>query len=365
MKKLTSIIAIATSIAATDVVDAQSVQQKYQQNPWTLVYEGAITENVKGKVNIHPVTYKLNGIDIAANVYTPANYDASKKYPAVVVAHPNGGIKEQTAGLYAQRLAEAGYITIAADASYQGASGGEPHHTDKPQYRTEDIHGMADFISQYPGVDANRLGALGICGGGGYTLKAAQSDKRLKAIATLSMFNSGEVRRNGFQNSQLNTVQERLKQASDARAQEAADGKVKENERIETGGKPLYSGVASITDEEIAKTSTDLYREGYEYYYRTHTHPNSTFLYTTSSLMDLMTWDATDQIELINQPLLMMAGSKADTKYMTDEAITKATGTKNKELFVIDGATHIQTYWKPEYTSQAVSKLKEFFGKNL
>src|SRR5690606_23778343 len=119
--------------------------QKAEENPFSLVYDGAIIENVKGKVNIYPVTYKLNGIDIAANVYTPANYDASKKYPAITIAHPNGGIKEQTAGLYAQKLAEAGYITITADASYQGASGGEPRHTDKPQFRTEDIHGMADF----------------------------------------------------------------------------------------------------------------------------------------------------------------------------------------------------------------------------
>ena len=278
---------------------------------------------------------------------------------------PNGGIKEQTAGLYAQRLAEAGYITIAADASYQGASGGEPRHTDKPQFRTEDIHGMADFISQFPGVDADRLGALGICGGGGYTLKAVQSDKRFKAVATLSMFNSGEVRRNGFMNSQLGTIQKRLKQASDARGQEVVNGNIPENKRIETGGKPIYSGVASITDEEIAKTSTDLYREGYQYYYRTHAHPNSTFLYTTSSLMDLMAWDATDQIELINQPLLMMAGSKADTKYMTDEAFAKATNAKNKELFLIDGATHIQTYWKPEYVEQAVNKLVSFYQNNL
>lgn len=353
MRTTTYIIAFTLSITAINMSTAQTTVLRYQSNPWTLVYEGAISENEKGKVNIHPVTYKLNGIDIAANVYTPVGYDSSKEIPAIVVAHPNGGIKEQTAGLYAQRLAEEGFITIAADAAYQGASGGEPRHTDKPQFRTEDVHGMADFISRYPGVDPDRIGAFGICGGGGYTLKAAQSDKRLKAVATLSMFNSGEVRRNGFQNCDVNTIQERLEQASDARAQEAA------------GGKILYSGVASITDEGIAKIKTDLYREGYVYYYRTNAHPNSTFLYTTSSLMDLMTWDATDGIELINQPLLMMAGSKADTKYMTDEAFGKAIHAKNKELFLIEGATHIQTYWKPEYVSQAVDKLVRFYQSNL
>ena len=98
-----------------------SSAQDKSKNPYGLVYSDAITENVKGQVNIHPVTYKLNGNDIAANVYTPANFDNTKKYPTLVIAHPNGGVKEQTAGLYAQRLAEEGFITIAADASYQGS----------------------------------------------------------------------------------------------------------------------------------------------------------------------------------------------------------------------------------------------------
>lgn len=325
----------------------------YKQNPFTLAYDGAITENVKGKVNIHPITYKLNGIDIFANVYTPANYNPNNKYPAVVVAHPNGGVKEQVAGLYSQRLAEQGYITITADAAYQGSSGGLPRNVDKPASRIEDIHGMADFITQYAGVDAGRLGLLGICGGGGYSLKAAQTDKRFKAVATLSMFNSGLVRRNGYMDSQVSTIQERLKQASDARAQEAA------------GGEIIYAGDVQLTDEQIAKLPFDLYRQGFEYYGKTHAHPNSTFRYTMSSLLDLMNFDAASTMDLINQPLLMMAGSKADSLYMTQSAFKEATSAKNKELFLIDGATHIETYWKPQYVNQAMGKLTKFFGKSL
>ncbi len=353
MKKIVILLALVMPIIGINRSNAQNTQTQQMKNPYTLVYEGAITENVVGQVNIHPVSYKIKDINIVANVYTPANFDTAKKYPTIVIAHPNGGVKEQVAGLYAQRLANQGYITITADAACQGGSGGTPRNVDKPANRIEDIHAMADFISQYQGVDVSKLGLLGICGGGGYALTAAQSDKRFKAVATVSMFNSGIVRRNGFMNSQVATIQERLQQASEARALEAAGKEIR------------YTANVVITDEMADKMPFDLYREGHYYYNRTHAHPNSKFSYTLSSLMDLMTFDASTNMDLINQPLLMIAGSKADSFYMTEDAFKKATNAKNKELFQINGATHIQTYWKPEYVSQAVNKLKDFYQINL
>ena len=292
-------------------------------------------------------------VGFRSNAPAGPGYEKSKRYPAIVVAHPNGGVKEQVAGLYAQRLAELGYITIAADAAYQGGSGGEPRYIDIPPNRINDIHGMADFISEFNGVDADRLGVLGICGGGGYSLAAAQTDKRFQSVATLSMFNSGRVRRNGYIDSQLDTIQQRLSEATEAKRLEVENGTVE------------YVGGQSLTREQIAKLPFELYREGLEYYGFTHNHPNSQSKYTKASLLELMRWDATDHIDLINQPLLMIAGSNADSLYMSENAFKLAVNAEDKELYLLDGATHIDTYWKTEYVDDAVSKLNQFYKATL
>lgn len=329
------------------------------ENQFGLVYADAITKNISGQVNLRPVTYRnKDGIKMAANLYLPAGYDINQSYPAIVVAHPNGGVKEQVSGLFAQKLAEQGYITLAYDAAYQGASQGQPRQTDLPASRVEDIHASLDYLLSVDGVDPARVGALGICGGAGYTLQTAKSDKRIKAVATISMFNSGRVRRNGFKDGDLAGIQQRLSAASAAR------------EKYVTTGEVDYVGQLNPkrihwTKEQLEQIPAGLYRDGAEYYGDTHFHPNAQSRYTTMSLLGLMTFDVEDQAELLNQPLLMMTGDVSDTRYMTDDFFKKATGTEDKKLIYIKGAQHIETYWKPEFVKEEAQHLFDFFGEKL
>lgn len=248
---------------------SKEAMDNMSKNPFGLVYENALVKNEKGKVNIKKVSYGKKGLQSVANVYLPKKFDENKSYKAIIIAHPNGGVKEQVAGLFAQNLAELGYITLAFDAFYQGESEGYPRNKDFPSSRTEDISKALDFLDTFKGVDKNSIGVLGICGGGGYTLKAAQMDKRLKAVATLSAFNTGLVRRNGFLDSEKDRIFEKLQAASKAREEEVISGKIS------------YIGFApkKLSKEELAKIPTELYREGMIYYGDTHAHPNSSFAY--------------------------------------------------------------------------------------
>ena len=342
-------------LMALAIVTATMSMGQEKLNPWGLVYDGALMENVVGEVQIHPVSYEVGGLRVSANVYTPKGYTKDGRYAAVVVSHPNGGVKEQVSGMFAQKLAEAGYVAIACDARYQGQSAGQPRGNDIPTNRIEDIRGMIDFISQYPGVDKERIGAFGVCGGGGYTVAAAQSDRRIKAVAALSMFNTGRVRRNGYADSQLATVQERLAKAAEARQQ-----------WVETGQVVYPPKQAIPTEEQLKAMPFDLYREGIFYYGTSkYRHENDGASAPVQCMLDLMMWDATDRMTLIDQPLLLMTGEISDSKYMTEEAMEKATGTSRKEMYVVPGASHIKTYYVPEYVEQERQKLVEFFKKYL
>jgi uncharacterized protein len=210
--------------------------------------------NEKG-VTIERVTYPARnmGTTIVANLFKPAGFDANRKYSAIVVTHPFGGVKEQTAGLYAQHLAEQGFITLAYDASYQGESGGEPRLMEVPAQRLDDISCAIDFLVKQSQVDAERIGSLGICAGGSYALCNAQTELRVKAVAAVSTFNLGEARREAMGTLSYEERMKRPKDASEQRSREARGAPVR-----------LVPVVPDTPDAFTANTSA-LYRESYEY----------------------------------------------------------------------------------------------------
>jgi uncharacterized protein len=310
--------------------------------------------NKKG-LQIDRVTYPARNIGtrIVANVFKPAGFDRSKKYAAIVVTHPFGGVKEQTAGLYAQRLAEQGFITLAYDASYQGESGGAPRLMEVPAQRLDDISCAIDFLVQQPQVDPNRIASLGICAGGSYALCNAQTELRVKAVAAVSTFNLGNARREGMGTISYEERMKRLKDASEARSREAH-------------GEPVQmASVVPDSPASFTESTPQLYREGYDYYRTVRAqHPNSPNKYAISSLPLQMAFFPFNQLETISpRPLLLIAGSKADTLFWSKEVMEKAR--QPKELFIVEGATHIDMYDRPQYVTPAVTKLKGFFDKAL
>jgi len=310
--------------------------------------------NEKG-VTIERVTYTARtlGTSIVANLFTPPATVAGRRYAAIVVTHPFGGVKEQTAGLYAQRLAEEGFITLAYDASYQGESGGEPRLMEVPSQRLDDISCAIDYLVRHPQVDPARIGSLGICAGGGYALCQAQTELRVQAVAAVSTFNLGEARREGMGTISYEQRMKRLRDAAAARSHEARGEAVQ------------LVPVVPDTPASFTERTPQLYREGYDYYRTPRAqHPNSPNRYAFSSLPQQMAFFPFEQLDTISpRPLLVIAGSKADTLFWSQQVVDKARNPK--ELFVVDGATHIDLYDRPQSVTPAVAKLKEFFGRSL
>jgi len=303
---------------------------------------------------IQQTSFPNRDVTLSAHLHLPDGFREDAKYPALVGVHPAGGVKEQTIGLYAQRLAAQGFVVVVYDSTYQGASGGEPRLLEDPSMRVEDARCAADFLSTLPYVDVERMGVFGVCAGGGYALAVAQTERRFKAVAGVSATPMGEAARTFFgREIPVPELIGSLEAAAHVRTAQAR------------GGEPVYVPFVPEKFEDITPDTPTMLREGYDYY-RTPRgqHPNSKGRFLMSSLDKMLAFTTFHLIpSLLTQPLLLIAGSEADTKVYSDQAYALSNGPK--ELFVIDGATHIALYDIPRYVDQAAPKLAAFFTEHL
>lgn len=302
------------------------------------------------KVTVEKVRFK-NRIDIelVGDLYLPKDLDRAKRYPAIIAGHPFGGVKEQTAGLYAQSMAERGFVTLAFDNSFGGESGGTPRPIASPEIFVEDFSAAVDFIGTRPFVDSNRIGVIGICGSGGFAVSAAQIDPRMKAIVTISMYDMGRERRQGFQDS--TTKEERAKTLEGIARQRWVE--------FSSDKRELVIGAP----ESIDTNSPDVAKEFYDYYRNPRgQHPRSTTMFTLTSSGPLMNFFPFVQIESISpRPLLFIVGENAHSKYFSEDAYKLAA--EPKELYVVPKAGHVDLYDRPEFIP--FDKLISFFNENL
>lgn len=291
-------------------------------------------------------------ITMAAVISYPDDFDESRVYPAIVVSHPGGGVKEQTAGTYAAKLADRGFITIAYDASYQGESTGEPRQLENPHVRTEDVSTVIDYLTTLPYVDNERIGAMGICAGAGYTANAAINDRRIKAVGTVSAVNIGSMFRNGWDNniSSVDAIPA-LEGGSAARTSDANSADI------------ATIPLAPMKEEDAPNEEL---RQAWEYYHTPRAaYPTAPGYATARSLNQIIPYDAYFMADVyLTQPLLIVAGNQAGSKWMSDDLFNRAAST-DKQFHVIDGANHMDLYDGKSQVDEAVSTLAPFFQKHL
>ncbi|HEI9178075.1 TPA: alpha/beta hydrolase [Staphylococcus aureus] len=297
------------------------------------------------------VNFKSNNLNVVANMYFPENFDENNQYPAIVVNHPAGGVKEQTAGLYAERLATLGYVTMAYDASYQGESEGQPHNLENPSSRVEDVRAAVDYFNTLDFIDDSRIGALGICAGGGYTIKAAQTEKRIKAVVGISAADIGQNFRKGWTGNQdekdINPLLEQ----------------VAEQRKAEANGAPQK--LVGFVPEEPTEDMDQETKDGWEYYRTPRAqHERSINQFPFISFDRIIEFTAFDLVDkLLTQPVLFIAGSEAGTLWQSENAYERAL--ELKDIHIVEGANHFDMYDKEPFVTEAVEKMNSFYGQYL
>jgi fermentation-respiration switch protein FrsA (DUF1100 family) len=290
------------------------------------------------------------GITLAADLYVPR--DVEGKFPAIAVSGPFGAVKEQASGLYAQTLAERGFLVLAFDPSYTGESGGEPRYVASPDINTEDFCAAVDYLATHDEVDENRIGILGICGFGGFALNAAAIDTRIKATVASTMYDMSRVTAKGYFD----------KMDTDARYELRRQLNAQRTEDYKNGTYALAGGVADPLPEDAPQFVKD-----YHAYYKT---PRG---YHKRSLNSNGGWNKTSSLPFINMPILaysneirsavlLIHGEKAHSRYFSEDAFKTLQG-PNKELLIIPGATHVDLYDNPE--AIPFDKLEQFYKEYL
>lgn len=308
------------------------------------------------KVEVQKVTFKNQyKMNIAGNLYLPKDMDKSKKHAAIIVGHPMGAAKEQSADLYAVKMAERGFVTMSVDLAFWGGSDGQPRNAVAPELYAETFSAAVDYLGTGPFADREKIGAIGICGSGSFAISAAKIDPRLKAVATISMYDMGAANRNGLNHSL--TLAQRKQIIADAAEQRYVEFQ---------GGATKYT---SGTVHEITEKSNPIEREFYDFY-RTprgeFTPAGSSPLLTThptlSSNTKFMNFYPFNDIETISpRPLLFITGDQAHSKEFSEDAYKRAA--EPKELYYVAGAGHVDLYDRVELIP--FDKLESFFKANL
>lgn len=296
--------------------------------------------------------YKMK---VAGTLFTPNNMKPGEKLPAVIVGHPMGAVKEQSAMLYAQKLAEAGFITLAIDLSFWGSSEGQPRNAVSPDLYAESFSAAVDYLGTRPFVDRKKIGVLGICGSGSFAISAAKIDPRMKAIATVSMYNMGNANRHGLRHSL--SVEQRKKIIADAAEKRYAE--------FEGATPELTSGTANEWSEKLDPVQKEFYA-----FYRTPrgeytpdgATPKTTTHPTLTSNIKFMNFYPFEDIETISpRPMLFITGSEAHSREFSEDAYKRAA--EPKQLIVVPGAGHVDLYDRTSLIPFA--KLIDFFKSNL